>query len=97
MGGGGGLETLCIKIVYSDPSGVKSREESASLAESSRVLSGGVMLDSDWLTKCRSFFVLHSDWLTTTFWFLATLDSKVLRYEMVKGNVLLSATGFRHV
>ena len=67
---GGGWKALCIMIVYSEPRGAESREVSSALAESSRVFTGDVILDLDWLAKFR-FFVLDSDWLPTDFRFWA--------------------------
>ena len=43
------------KIGYSEPTGAQSREGSSTLAESSRVFFGTVILDSDWLTKFRVY------------------------------------------
>ena len=61
----------CIKIGYSEPRGVESREGSSTLAESVWVFFGTVILDSDWLTRFQGFFVLDSDWLPTRIWFWA--------------------------
>ena len=44
---GRGWMTLCIKIVYSEPRGTESRNGSSTLAESSRVFLGDVMVESD--------------------------------------------------
>ena len=56
-GGGGGLveESPCIEIGYREPTRAESREWSSTLAESSRVIFGVVIFDSDWLTKYKGF------------------------------------------
>ena len=43
------LKSSCIKIGYSEPTRAESREGTSTLAESSRVFLGDVILDSDWL------------------------------------------------
>ena len=49
---GEGVEVpLCIKIGYSEPTCAQSRERTSTLAESSLVFFGVVMLDSDWLSS----------------------------------------------
>ena len=50
-----GWKNLCFKIGYSEPRAAESREGSSTLAESSRVFLGDVILDSDWLAKFRVF------------------------------------------
>ena len=47
----GGLKTLSIKIGYSEPSRDEGGEGSSTVAEGSQVLSGDVILDSNWLTN----------------------------------------------
>ena len=64
--GGEELETLCIRVGYSEPNRSESWEGSPTLAESSRVILGDVTLSSDWLAKFEDSFVIDSDWLSTT-------------------------------
>ena len=73
----GGWRSLCIKIGYSEPTRADKgpppepralgwRNTRFWLADDS----GDVILDFDWLTKLKVFFVLDSDWLPTIlrFW-----------------------------
>ena len=46
---GGPEDPQCIRIGYSEPTRAQSLEGSSSLAESSRVFFGTVIIDSDWL------------------------------------------------
>ena len=63
-GGGGDVEdSPCIKIGYSEPTRNQNREGSSTLANSSRVSFGVVILDFDWLTR---FYGFRSQfWLAT--------------------------------
>ena len=54
--GGGGIENPhSFKIDYRAPTRAASRKGSSTLAESSRVFFGVVILNSDWLTKFKGF------------------------------------------
>ena len=84
---GGGGRPYCIKIGYSEHTRAQSGEGSSTLAESSRVFFGTVILDSDWLTTrvtwysiligwrgCLTRVTLDSDWLPTTLRFWARAE-----------------------